>query len=237
MDMGLGGALILLALMTQMLLRSNCNATRPYADALSANERILIALCAPLLPKCTSLTEALKWQLKANEEAIVNAVAEYAMMLNRRLERGLAEKIARCLLDAAKRNDLDPCLLAAIVARESSFHPEARSSSGAIGLAQLMPQTVSMLGVANPHDVAQNLDGAARYIAMLMSRWRGRDDFVEMALASYRLGPRIIELRCGIPDVAGIALYLNDVLSHYSTLRSMIADADQRYGSGEGEGR
>lgn len=237
MGMGLDGALILLSLMMQTLLRSNCDVTRPYADALSANERVLIALCAPLLPKRASLTEAFKWQLKADEETIVSTIAEYAMVLNRRLERGLAEKIARSLLDAAKRNNLDPCLLAAVVARESSFRPEACSSSGAVGLAQLMPQTAFMLGVVNPYDFAQNLDGAARYIAMLMLRWQDRDDFVEMALASYRLGPRIIELRCGIPDVAGIALYLNDILSHYNTLRSMIASAGRRCSGGKGEGR
>jgi soluble lytic murein transglycosylase len=41
----------------------------------------------------------------------------------------------------ARNYHLDPALLAAVIYAESKFHPTARSSSGAIGLMQLMPQT------------------------------------------------------------------------------------------------
>lgn len=236
--MGLGGALILTALMMQLLVRSDCDAIRPYANALSANERALVALHAPLLPKCTRLTEALKQRSEADEMVIANAIAEYAMKLNGRLKRELAEVIALALLDAARRNGIDPFLLAAVVARESSFRPEARSPSGAIGLAQLMPQTATMLGVVDPYDIAQNLDGAARYIGMLMQLWHDRDDLIEMALASYRLGPKLIQLRLGIPNVANITSYLSDILDHYNALHSLVAwETQQRYGANESEGR
>ncbi|MCS7252936.1 MAG: lytic transglycosylase domain-containing protein [Armatimonadota bacterium] len=222
MRMGLGGALILSAIMMRLLLQNPCEPILPYVNALGACERLLMALCAPLLPKRTSLTEALKQQFEFDEEAVAHAVTEYAMRLNRQLKRSLAEEIASALVDAAMRNGVDACLLAAVVARESSFRCDARSPSGAVGLAQLMPQTAAALGVVDPHDIAQNLDGAARYLATLMRRWCGRDDAVEMALASYRLGPRLIELRLGIPDVAGVASYLDDVLNHYIKLRSLV---------------
>jgi len=53
-------------------------------------------------------------------------------------------------------------LLRALVQAESAFNPNARSPKGAIGLGQLMPNTAEQLGV-DPHDMHQNLDGAARY--------------------------------------------------------------------------
>ena len=41
----------------------------------------------------------------------------------------------------AENYDLDPALLAAVIYRESKFDPKAKSSSGAIGLMQLLPDT------------------------------------------------------------------------------------------------
>lgn len=223
---GCGIAICLMAIWT--LLWGDFKFMRPYSEALKANERLFAALRAPMLPTCTMLTDAIKAKAEGGDEiAVERAIAEYAMRLNGKLNRSMAEKIAHALCEAAMRNGLDACLLAAVVALESSFNPEARSPSGAMGLAQLMPQTASMLGVSDPYDIAQNLNGAACYIAMLLNRWRNQNNAFEMALASYRLGPRVIELRLGIPDVMGIASYLKDVLHHYNELRELTVKAAQ----------
>ena len=55
---------------------------------------------------------------------------------------------------------------------------------GAIGLAQLMPDTAVLLGV-DPHDPTANLDGGARYLAMQYRSFRRWDH----ALAAYNAGP------------------------------------------------
>ena len=50
---------------------------------------------------------------------------------------------------------------------ESAYRQSAVSSAGAIGLGQLMPATARDLGV-DPRDPLQNLDGSARYLAIML---------------------------------------------------------------------
>ena len=85
---------------------------------------------------------------------------------------------------AATKAGIDPNLLTSLVWVESSFQSDAVSPDGAIGLAQLMPDTAKNLGV-DPHDPKQNVDGAARMLAGLIEQF-GR---VDHALAAYNVGP------------------------------------------------
>ncbi len=87
--------------------------------------------------------------------------------------------------DAARRHGLSSSLLAAVVRAESGFNPRAVSSAGAQGLGQLMPATARALGVADPFDAVQNLDGSARYVAEQLARFQS----VRLALAAYHAGP------------------------------------------------
>ncbi|WP_281366700.1 transglycosylase SLT domain-containing protein, partial [Nocardioides massiliensis] len=76
---------------------------------------------------------------------------------------------------------VDPALLAAVAKQESAFDPGAVSPAGAQGLMQLMPATARGLGVSDPFDPAQAVDGAARLLRDLQSQF-GR---VDLALAAY----------------------------------------------------
>ena len=72
--------------------------------------------------------------------------------------------------------------------------PPAKSHKGALGLAQLMPQTAALLRV-DPMDPAENLEGGARYLAQQYRKfgsWR-------LALAAYNAGPEAVEKYGGVP--------------------------------------
>ncbi len=86
---------------------------------------------------------------------------------------------------AARRHGISPSLLAALVRAESAFNPYAVSAAGARGLGQLMPATARQLGIEDSFDPAQNLDGAARYVAQQLARFRS----VQRALVAYHAGP------------------------------------------------
>lgn len=97
-------------------------------------------------------------------------------------------------------------LFRALIEAESSYRPTATSPKGAYGLGQLMPATASALGV-DPRDVAQNLDGAARYLLAQLARFGE----IDLALAAYNAGPhRVIEYR-GVPPFAETRSYITRV--------------------------
>ena len=77
---------------------------------------------------------------------------------------------------------------------ESAYRQNAVSSAGAIGLGQLMPATARDLGV-DPRDPLQNLDGSARYLAMMLETFGNP----RLALAAYNAGPDAVRQYGGIP--------------------------------------
>lgn len=95
---------------------------------------------------------------------------------------------------AAQRHGIPEDLFLRLVQQESGWNPRARSHKGAMGLAQLMPDTARNLGV-NPNDPVQNLNGGARYLRMMYNQfgsWR-------LALAAYNAGPGAVQKYGGVP--------------------------------------
>ena len=129
-----------------------------------------------------------------------------------------AQRWMGAIQTAAHRNGIDPDLLTAVVWTESSFMPDAVSHAGAVGLAQLMPDTARALDV-DPFDPIQNLDGGARYLREMIDRF-GR---VDLALAAYNAGPtRLTSLLDGSGAVPISQNYVNTVLDR---TRSLGADS------------
>ncbi|WP_163849717.1 lytic transglycosylase domain-containing protein [Pseudooceanicola aestuarii] len=98
---------------------------------------------------------------------------------------------------AALRHEVPEGIFLRLVEKESNWQPTALSHKGAIGLAQLMPDTAARLGV-DPQDPFQNLDGGARYLAKQyrdFGSWR-------LALAAYNAGPGAVRQYNDVPPYA-----------------------------------
>jgi soluble lytic murein transglycosylase-like protein len=117
---------------------------------------------------------------------------------------------------AASRNGLDPAVLHGLIQQESGFDPSATSSAGASGLTQLMPGTASSLGVADPLNPSESIEGGARYLGQLTSEFGGN---TEDALAAYNAGPGAVEQYGGIPPYAETQSYVSKVLGYAESYR------------------
>jgi soluble lytic murein transglycosylase-like protein len=117
---------------------------------------------------------------------------------------------------AAARNGLDPAVLHGLIQQESGFDPSATSSAGASGLTQLMPGTAASLGVADPLNPGESIEGGARYLGELMAQFGGNS---EEALAAYNAGPGAVQQYGGVPPYAETRSYVSNVLANAEAYR------------------
>jgi soluble lytic murein transglycosylase-like protein len=118
---------------------------------------------------------------------------------------------------AAQKHGIDPALLKGLIRQESNFNPNAGSPAGAQGLCQLMPGTAAALGVSNPRDPAQAIDGGAKYLRQQLDAFGGD---VTKALAAYNAGPGAVQRYGGVPPYAETQNYVRQVQAYAAQYRT-----------------
>jgi soluble lytic murein transglycosylase len=111
----------------------------------------------------------------------------------------------------AREQRVQPALVKAVIAAESSFDPAAVSRKGAQGLMQLMPGTARELGVDDPLEPTDNVRGGARYLRNMLDRYGD----LSRAIAAYNAGPTAVDRYGGIPPYPETQDYVNRVLTYY----------------------
>src|SRR3954462_1274493 len=135
-------------------------------------------------------------------------------------------RVLSTIVREARRNGLDPALVAAVIHVESRFNPFAVSEVGACGLMQLMPPTAQWLldkdaeplkiRPAHLFNPVLNIELGTSYLAQLMDRFDGD---LTRALIAYNAGPGVARsLRRGSRSWHRLEAYPKNVLATYKAV-------------------
>jgi soluble lytic murein transglycosylase-like protein len=145
-------------------------------------------------------------------ERVVDRVLAYAMLLSSpaRGENAVmpVASIRAIVREAADRYSVDPCLVAAVATFESSLNPNTITTTGAMGLMAIQPETAKILGIEDPFDSRQNVDGGARLLQELLAIF---DADTRLALAAYNAGHITVRRYVGVPPYRETKDYVRDV--------------------------
>jgi soluble lytic murein transglycosylase-like protein len=119
--------------------------------------------------------------------------------------------------EAAALYQLPEALLRAVIRQESDFNPFSVSSSGALGLMQLLPSTAASMTVQDPFDPRQNILGGARYLRVLANTFNG--DLI-LTLAAYNAGSGAVIRYGTVPPYDETQHYVRQVIRYYYQYRA-----------------
>lgn len=122
-----------------------------------------------------------------------------------------AAKLRPLILDAARKFDVPPALIDAVIRTESGYRPEAVSRVGARGLMQLMPATAREMGVLDAFDPKQNILGGTKYLRKMLDKFGS----IPLAVAAYNAGPGAVLKHDGVPPFKETRGYVKTVMIRY----------------------
>jgi hypothetical protein len=119
-------------------------------------------------------------------------------------------RLDRIINKVAKEQGVDVTLVKAVIQVESRFEPRARSSAGAVGLMQVMPQTARQYGVTGRrlYDPRANVEAGIKHLKSLMDHLP-----LHQALAAYNAGEGAVQRFQGVPPYPETQKYVSTILA------------------------
>ena len=141
-----------------------------------------------------------------------NALTEANALQANQSQKATKSQVLNVVSQISKKHGVDEKLVQALIKQESGFNPKAKSKSGAMGLMQLMPSTAKSLGVQDPYNMVQNVEGGVKYLKSMLNKYNGN---VILALAAYNAGPNAVDKYDGVPPYKETQNYVKNILANY----------------------
>lgn len=168
----------------------------------------------------TNVPQDSRYKIHQKSRSKPGPVAETLASEIRYYDEKARARYAKHIREAARANKLDVALIHAVISAESGYNPLARSSKGAAGLMQLMPETAKRYGVKNRLDPAQNIHGGARYLRDLVRMF---NNDLQLAVAAYNAGENaVVKYGNRIPPYRETMTYVPRVMTYYRKYRTTL---------------
>ena len=154
-------------------------------------------------------------------EAVAEAPKQLTMMTEKAKEEFFRKEVpfGTIIYKEAKKNNVRPELVAAVVQAESRFKPTARSGAGAIGLMQLVPRTGRWMGARDLTNPQQNVAAGAKYLKYLHERFDGNETKV---IAAYNAGEGNVKRFGGVPPFKETRKYVTKVRNYEQDFKNRV---------------
>ena len=154
-------------------------------------------------------------------EAVAEAPKQLTMMTEKAKEEFFRKEVpfGSIIYKEAKKNNVRPELVAAVVQAESRFKPTARSGAGAIGLMQLVPRTGRWMGARDLTNPQQNVAAGAKYLKYLHERFDGNETKV---IAAYNAGEGNVKRFGGVPPFKETRKYVAKVRDYEQDFKNRV---------------
>ncbi len=145
---------------------------------------------------------------------------------NRRLSENDVDKITTSILYFSDKNNVDPRLVVATIIAESDFDIHSTSHSGAMGLAQIMPDEAHSLGVTDAYDPVQNIGAAVHLLRGHLDKYGGAPaaggviplNQIALTMAAYNAGPGAVRKYHGVPPYRETQRYIARITKLYKQM-------------------
>lgn len=161
-----------------------------------------------------------------NEDQLINryytVIYNHISRTNASLSPEWRDWLTRAYIAFASEQGVDPLLWTAVAYAESTHNPyPPDSKAGAIGPAQLMPDTAAEIGIYGDsiRDPAQNIRGGTRYLRRMIDTFRYSGEWtLTLAVAAYNAGPEAIKKYGGLPPYEETIYYVTKIGQVYQRL-------------------
>ena len=154
-------------------------------------------------------------------ETMAEAPKKLAMISDSAKEQFFHTEVpfGKIIYQEAKKNNLRPELVAAVVQAESRFKPTARSGVGARGLMQLMPATGRWMGARDLNNPSQNIAAGSKYLKYLSDRFNGNETKI---IAAYNAGEGNVRRFGGVPPFKETRNYVKKVRNYEQEFKDRV---------------
>jgi hypothetical protein len=196
-------------------------ATSPFDRALAGDIDAAKSIASTVAGGVEAVAHGVESVAQSPLKAVAEAPKQLTMITENAREEFFRKEVpfGSIIYNEAKKNNVRPELVAAVVQAESRFKPTARSGAGAIGLMQLVPRTGRWMGARDLTNPAQNVAAGAKYLKYLHERFDGNETKM---IAAYNAGEGNVKRFGGVPPFKETRKYVAKVRGYEKDFQTRV---------------